>query len=90
MMSEDQKKKVQVVGVWLLSTVIVAYAALTTFIAGWVKQVTEPVVGERGTMTLMMEATKAGFPIWGIIALAAIIIFAGYIFYIKRQTEESG
>ena len=57
-MSEDQEIMVKMVGAWLLSTVLIVYAALTTFIAGWIGQ-GEAVVGEKGTMTLLRPGSES-------------------------------
>jgi len=74
-MSEEQQKKNRLLAYWLFSTVVIVFGAITAYIALWTKAV-------GATMWVVI---KAGFPIWGITALAAIIIYAGYYFYAKRQ-----
>jgi uncharacterized membrane protein YwaF len=74
-MSEEQLKKIRLVAYWVFSTTVVVFAAITAYIALW----TRPV---GATMTTVL---KAGFPIWGITALAAAVFFGGYYLYTRRQ-----
>jgi hypothetical protein len=74
-MSEEQLKKVRLVAYWLFSTTVIVFGAVTAFIAIWVR--------EAGAS--LMDVLKAGFPIWGITALAAIVVFGGYYAYARRQ-----
>ena len=74
-MSEDQQKKLKLLGYWLFSTVMIVFAAITAYITLWVR----PVGGGMG------DILRAGFPIWGITAVTAAIIYVGYTLYIKRQ-----
>ena len=76
-MSEEQKKGSKLLAFWMFGTVMIVFAAITAYIL---------LVGRMvGAVTTWM-AVKAGFPMWGITALAAIIIYAGYYFYTKRKS----
>lgn len=71
-MSEDRKKAMKLLAFWLFGTVVIVFAAITayiTMIAG----------GNIGT------AISQSWPIWGITALAAIIIFVGYYLYARSK-----
>jgi len=72
-MSEEPKKGAKLLAFWLFGTVMVVFAAITAYIMMFV-----PVGG-------VFAALKAGFPIWGITALAAILIYAVYYFYDKSK-----
>jgi hypothetical protein len=74
-MSEEQLKKVRLVAYWLFSTAVIVFGAVTAFIAIWVR--------EAGAS--LMDVIRAGFPIWGITTLAAIVAFGGYYVYARRQ-----
>jgi len=74
-MSEEQQKNIKLMGYWLFSTVMIVFAAITTYIALWARPVGAS----------MLEILRAGFPIWGITAVAAAIIYIGYTFYLKRN-----
>ena len=74
-MSEEQLKKIRLMAYWLFSTTAVVFAAITAYIALW----TRPVGAT------MMTVLRAGFPIWGITALAAAVFFGGYYLYTRRQ-----
>ncbi len=71
-MSEEKQKTFKMVAFWMFSTVMIVFAAITAYIFLFTG-------GGMGT------AIKAGFPIWGITALAAVIIFAVYYFFSMRQ-----
>jgi len=73
-MSEEQAKRLKLLIYWSGGTVVVVFAAITTYIGMIV-----------GGMTGVGEILKAGFPIWSVTALAAVVICAGYYFYIKRK-----
>ncbi|HEY72471.1 MAG: hypothetical protein DRJ03_18965 [Chloroflexi bacterium] len=75
-MSEKPKKGAKLLAFWLFGTVMVVFAAITAYIL---------FIGRMaGSITAMM-AIKSGFPIWGVTALAAVIIYAGYYFYNKNK-----
>ncbi len=74
-MADDQQKKTKLLAYWLFSTVVVVCGAITAYIGLW----TRPA----GATTWVI--IKTGFPIWGIVTLAAVIIFAGYYFWVSRQ-----
>ena len=74
-MSEEPKKGVKLLAFWLFGTVVIVFAAITAYIMMFV-----------GPMGGIFAAIKAGFPIWGITALAAVVIYAGYYLYNKRKS----
>jgi|GEM_PF-1043340 len=75
-MSKEQNKSQKLLAFWLFGTVMVVFAAITAYILS---------IGRMAGAVTAWDAVKAGFPIWGITALAAIIIYAGYYFYTQRK-----
>ena len=75
-MSEEQSKSQKLLTFWLFGTVMIVFAAITAYIL---------LVGRMAGAVNTWDAVRAGFPIWGITALAAIIIYAGYRFYIQHK-----
>jgi hypothetical protein len=73
-MSEERKKRFNLLVYWSISTVVIVFAAITVYIAMFVG-------GARG----LGESLKAGFPIWGITALAAAVICGGYYLYARNK-----
>ncbi len=71
-MSEEKQKSAKLFLFWLFGTVMIVFAAITAYIFLY-------------TPGTMMGAIKAGFPIWGLTTLAAIVVYAGYHFYTSRQ-----
>ncbi len=69
---EEHKKAMKLFAFWLFGTVMIVFAAITAYIFLF-------------TGGTMWEAVKAGFPIWGITLLAAVILYAGYYFYTGRK-----
>ncbi|RLC97604.1 MAG: hypothetical protein DRI77_06945 [Chloroflexi bacterium] len=74
-MSEEPKKGAKLLAFWLFGTVVIVFAAITAYIMMF--------AGPAGGI---FTALKAGFPIWGITALAAIVIYAVYYFYDKSKS----
>ena len=74
-MSEEQLKKVRLVAYWLFSTTMIVFGAVTAFIAVWV----------RPAGASMAQVLRAGLPIWGMTALAAVVAFGGYYVYARRK-----
>jgi polyferredoxin len=74
-MSEEQLKKIRLVAYWLFATVVIVFGAVTAFITIWVR----PAGGT------LMQVIRAGFPIWGITALVAIVAYGGYYLYARRR-----
>ena len=74
-MSEEAGKKRRLLAFWLFSTALIVFGALTAYIAIWA----------RPAGATVWDVVKAGFPMWGITALAAAIIYVGYHFYTQRQ-----
>lgn len=61
---------------WLFGTVLIVFGAITAYIA----LIAQPL----GATT--MDVIMMGLPIWGITAVAAVIIFVGYHFYTKSKS----
>ena len=77
-MSEEALKNMRLLAFWLFGTVMIVFAAITAYIAMFTKGVLST-----------WRAILGGFPIWGITALAAIIIFVGYYLYIRRKSQQA-
>ena len=77
-MSEERRKKVRLLIYWAFSTTLIVFGAITAYIAFWVF----PIGGTA------MDILKAGFPIWGSVGLAAIVLVGVYYFYYSRQETE--
>ncbi len=75
-MSEEQQKVMKLFAYWLFGTVMVVFGAITAYIM---------FVGRTAGAVTAWDAIKAGFPIWGVTTLAAIIIYAGY-YYTRRKS----
>ena len=73
-MSEEPKKGAKLLAFWLFGTVLVVFAAITAYVMMFTARMG------------VFAAIKAGFPIWGITALAAIVIYAIYYFYDKSKS----
>ena len=73
----EQEKGVRLLAFWLFGTVMIVFAAITAYIL---------FVGRTAGAITVGMALMGGFPIWGITALAAIIIYAGYYFYTQRKS----
>jgi len=71
-MSKEKNKAIKLLAFWLFGTVVIVFAAITAYIAA---------IAGGGIGT----AIAAGLPIWGITAVAAIIIFVGYYLYSRRK-----
>ena len=71
-MSEQENKGVRLLAFWIFSTVLIVFAAITAYIFLF-------------TGARLGSAIMAGLPIWGITALAGIIIFLVYYFVIARK-----
>ncbi len=75
-MSEDEGKSKKLLAYWLFATVLIVFAAITAYIALFAL----PLGGS------VMSVIKAGFPIWGITAVAAVIIYVGHHFYSQGKS----
>lgn len=75
-MPEEQKKGPKLLAFWLFGTVLIVFAAITAYIL---------LIGRAAGAVTVWMAIMTGFPIWGITALAAIIIYVVYYFLTKRQ-----
>ncbi|HET91435.1 MAG TPA: hypothetical protein ENN99_11975 [Chloroflexi bacterium] len=71
-MSEDKSKNARLFSFWLFGTVVIVFGAITAYITIF-------------TGAAIWEAIKTGFPIWGITALGAIILYAVYYFLGARK-----
>ncbi len=74
-MPDEKEKSRRLLVYWLFSTVLMVFGAVTATFA--------LIVRPMGGTTL--DAITSGMPIWGITAVAAIIIYAGYHFYTNRE-----
>jgi len=78
-MSEEQKsekgKSARLLAFWLFGTVMIVFAAITAYIL---------FIGRLAGSVTVWNAVGLGFPIWGLTALAAILIYAIYHFYTNR------
>ena len=73
--SEDVGKGGRLLAFWLFGTVLIVFGAITAYIALYAM----PLGGTA------MDVIKLGLPIWGTTAVAAIIIYVGYHFYMKSK-----
>jgi cell division septal protein FtsQ len=73
-MPEEQKKGAKLLAFWLFGTVLIVFAAITAYIYLYTA----------GVATIG-QVIMTGLPIWGITAVAAIIIYVVYYFLTKRQ-----
>jgi len=76
-MSEEPNKGAKLLAFWLFGTAMVVFAAITAYIL---------FVGRLAGAVTVWMAIKSGFPIWGLTALAAIIIYAVYYYYNKSKS----
>ncbi len=76
-MSEEPKKGAKLLAFWLFGTVMVVFAAITAYIL---------LIGRMAGNVTALTAIRSGFPIWGLTALAAIIIYAVYYYYNKSKS----
>jgi membrane protein DedA with SNARE-associated domain len=72
-MSEDKEKSMRLFTFWIFGTVLIVFAAITAYIFLFTGGAS------------IWEAVKAGFPMWGLTTLGAVIIYIIYYFYSKRQ-----
>ncbi len=75
-MVEEKQKVLRLVAFWMFGTVMIVFAAITAYIFLAAKAM-------GGTST--GAAIRAGLPIWGVTALAAVIIYAAYYYFSTRQ-----
>lgn len=75
-LAEIQGKKLRLVIYWAFSTTLIVFAAVTTYITLWL----------RPLGASMLDIITAGFPIWGLTALAATILVGGYYLTYARHT----
>ncbi len=71
-MPEEKNKNAKLVAFWLFGTVLIVFGAITAYIGLF-------------TGEAIWTAIKAGFPIWGITALGAIILYVAYHFLVVRK-----
>jgi hypothetical protein len=72
-MSEEKAKSMRLFTFWIFGTVLIVFAAITAYIFLFTGGAS------------IWAAVKAGFPIWGLTTLGAVIIYIIYYFYSKRQ-----
>ena len=76
-MSEEKQKRLKLLIYWCFGTVMIVFAAITAY----------PYALAGGSGLTIWQAVKAGFPIWGITILAAIVICTGYYFLYSRRED---
>ncbi|HOT93449.1 MAG TPA: hypothetical protein PLJ78_08765 [Anaerolineae bacterium] len=72
---EEKQKKLRLMSFWLFASVLIVFAAVTTYIYVWIG----PLSG-----TIWM-ALKAALPITLIIAVAAVIIYVVYYYLVYKK-----
>jgi uncharacterized Tic20 family protein len=75
--SGEHQKSSSLLAYWLFGTVMIVFAAITAYIL---------LIGRMAGPVTTWDAVKAGFPIWGITALAAVLIYAGYYAFTRRKS----
>lgn len=73
-MSEDQKKRLNLMRFWLFGTFVIVFAAVTIYIGMFTNQD-------------WLEALRSGWLIWGIVGVLCIVWYYGYKFWIGRTKE---
>jgi uncharacterized membrane protein len=72
-MNEEKTKLLNLMRFWLFGTFCIVFAAVTaTFVL------------VTGTEQIML-ALRGGMPIWGITAIACIVFYIGYSYYLQRR-----
>jgi hypothetical protein len=67
----DDEKLLGLMRFWLFGTCVIVFAAITAYL----RLITDS----------MAEILRAGLPIWGITIVAAVAIYYGYKWYLKRS-----
>lgn len=75
-MSEEKTKLLNLMKFWLFGTFVIVWAAITAYIGMF-------------TDRDWWVAVKAGFPIWGLTGLMAIVWYFGYRWWLGRK-DSSG
>lgn len=68
---DPKEKRIRLMRFWLFGSVVIVFAAVTAYVFMF----TGDIVGSLLT----------GLPIWGVVAIAAILIFFGYRAWLRRQ-----
>ncbi len=74
-MAEEKQKKLRLVTFWLFSSVMIVFAAVTTYIYLWISPVS-------GTI---WQALGASLPITLLVAVAAVILYVVYYFLVYKK-----
>ena len=74
-MSEEKDKNSRLLAYWLFSTTVIVFGAITAYIALWA----------RPLGASMWDVVWAGRYVWGLTAVAAVIIYIGYTYYNKSK-----
>ena len=75
--AEDERAKLlRLMRFWLFGTFVIVFAAITAYI--WIFSAP---LGEAN----LFRAALRGWPIWGITAVACVLIYIGYSLYSKRK-----
>lgn len=76
-MKDEMVKRLNLMRFWLFGTFVIVFAAVTIYIGMFTNQD-------------WMMALRAGFPIWGVVAVLCVIWYFGYKYWIsKKATKES-
>ena len=74
-MAEEKQKKLRLVTYWLFSSVMIVFAAVTTYVYLWVAPLS-------GTI---WQALAASLPVTLVVAVAAVILYVVYYFLIYKK-----
>lgn len=69
---DPKERRLRLMRFWLFGSVVIVFAAVTAYLYMF-------------TMDIM-GSLRVGLPIWGTVAVAAVLIFIGYQAWLKRQS----
>ncbi len=69
---EDKQNLINLMRFWLFGTFVIVFVAITLYIGLF-------------TSRNAWMALRAGFPIWGITAVACVVWYYGYKWYLNRK-----
>lgn len=68
---DPKEKRIRLMRFWLFGSAVIVFAAVTAYLFLFTGNI--------------VAALVAGLPIWGIVAVAAVLIFFGYQAWLRRQ-----
>ncbi|HSR47217.1 MAG TPA: hypothetical protein VLL77_04450 [Anaerolineales bacterium] len=68
---DPKEKRLRLMRFWLFGSVVIVFAAVTAYLYMF-------------TLNIVSSLTL-GLPIWGIVAVVAVLIFFGYRAWLRRQ-----